>query len=198
MPIFIALWSCLQSTFELRQAPFLYFFHTHFTWIKDLAQPDKLIYFPDHPVSFFFIHFDALNLLPLLVAVVSFINQKVTPKPPAATPEAEQQQKMMQWMTLIFPLMFYNLPSGLNLYYVTSTSIGILEGKIIRKHIKDKEEAERGGKVIVDARPTRGSKQSRRDEPPNKGAAKTGLMGWLANLQEKAEQLRNEGERGKK
>jgi YidC/Oxa1 family membrane protein insertase len=196
MPIFIALWSCLQSTFELRQAPFLYFFGVHFTWIKDLAQPDKLIYFPNHPVSFFFIHFDALNLLPLLVAVVSFINQKVTPKPPAATPEAEQQQKMMQWMTLVFPLMFYNLPSGLNLYYVTSTSIGILEGKIIRKHIKDKEEAERGGRVIVDAKPTRGSKQSKRDEPPKNGAPRTGLMGWLANLQEKAEQLRNEG--GKK
>ena len=105
---------------------------------------------------------------------------------------------MMQWMTLIFPLMFYNLPSGLNLYYVTSTSIGILEGKIIRKHIKDKEEQERGGKVIVDARPTRGSKQSKRDESPDRDVPKGGLMGWLANLQEKAEQLRNEGERGKK
>jgi membrane protein insertase Oxa1/YidC/SpoIIIJ len=103
---------------------------------------------------------------------------------------------MMQWMTLVFPLMFYNLPSGLNLYYVTSTSIGILEGKIIRKHIKDKEEAERGGRVIVDARPTRGSKQSKRDDPPKDQAPKGGLMGWLANLQEKAEQLRNEG--GKK
>jgi YidC/Oxa1 family membrane protein insertase len=198
MPIFIALWSCLQSTFELRQAPFLYFFGIHFTWIKDLAQPDKLIYFPNHPISFLFIHFDALNLLPILVAVVSFINQKVTPKPPAATPEAAQQQKMMQWMTLIFPLMFYNLPSGLNLYYVTSTSIGILEGNIIRKHIKNKEEAERGGRVIVDAKPTRGSRQSKRDEPPKDKSSKTGLMGWLANLQEKAEQLRNESERSKK
>jgi YidC/Oxa1 family membrane protein insertase len=198
MPIFIALWSCLQSTFELRQAPFLAPWGHHLTWIRDLAQPDKLIYFPNHPVSFFFIHFDALNLLPLLVAVVSFINQKVTPKPPPATPEAEQQQKMMQWMTLVFPLMFYNLPSGLNLYYVTSTSIGILEGKIIRRHIKDKEEAERGGKIIVDARPTRGSKQSKRDEPPTKDQPKTGLIGWLANLQEKAEQLRNEGGGGKK
>jgi len=134
----------------------------------------------------------------LLVAVVSFINQKVTPKPPPATPEAEQQQKMMQWMTLVFPLMFYNLPSGLNLYYVTSTSIGILEGKIIRKHIKDKEEAERGDRIIVDAKPTRGAKQSKRDESPKAQLPKTGLMGWLANLQEKAEQLRNENERSKK
>ena len=198
MPIFIALWSCLQSTFELRQAPFLKVDGHYLTWIKDLALPDHLIYFPNHPISFFFIHFDAINLLPLLVAVVSFINQKVTPKPPPATPEAEQQQKMMQWMTLVFPLMFYNLPSGLNLYYVTSTSIGILEGKIIRKHIKDKEDAERGDRIIVDAKPTRGAKQSKRDEPAKAQLPKTGLMGWLANLQEKAEQLRNESERGKK
>ena len=38
-PIWIALWSALQSTFELRQAPFLY----GITWIKDLAKPDGLI-----------------------------------------------------------------------------------------------------------------------------------------------------------
>ena len=192
MPIFIALWSCLQSTFELRQEPFLYFFGHHLTWIKDLAQPDKLIYFPGHPIQFFFIHFDAINLLPLLVAVVSFINQKVTPKPPAATPEAAQQQKMMQWMTLIFPLMFYNLPSGLNLYYVTSTSIGILEGKIIRRHIKDKEDAEKGDRIIVDAKPTRASKQSKRIEGPTSGKPATGLRGLLASLQEKADQIQRE------
>jgi YidC/Oxa1 family membrane protein insertase len=195
MPIFIALWSSLQSTFELRQAPFLYFFHTHFTWVRDLAMPDHLIYFPNHPVSFFFIHFDALNVLPLLVAVVSFINQKVTPKPPATTPEAQQQQKMMQWMTLIFPLMFYNLPSGLNLYYVTSTSLGILEGKIIRKHIKEKEEAEKDGRVIVDARPTRASKQTKRGEPQAPEAPRGGLAGLLKNLQDKAEQIRQDAQR---
>jgi YidC/Oxa1 family membrane protein insertase len=197
MPIFISLWSCLQSTFELRHSPFLAPFGHHLTWIKDLAQPDKLFYFPNHPISFLFIHFDALNVLPLLVAVVSFINQKVTPKPPAATPEAEQQQKMMQWMTLIFPLMFYNLPSGLNLYYVTSTSIGILEGKIIRRHIKEKEEAEKAGRVIVDAKPTRGSKQNKRNEDET-APQKNRFMKWIADLQEKAEQVRRESDRDKK
>ncbi len=194
IPIFIALWSCLQSTFELRHAPFLW----GFTWVKDLAQPDHLLYFPSHPISFLFIHFDALNLLPLCVAVVSFINQKVTPKPPATTPEAQQQQQMMQWMTLVFPLMFYNLPSGLNLYYVTSTSIGILEGKIIRRHIKEKEEAEKAGRVIIDAKPTRASKQAKPVQVTRPQQPKTGLMGWIAELQERAEQLRQEAERRKK
>ena len=41
MPMFIALWQSLQTTFELRHAPFLW----GFTWIKDLSQPDKLIAF---------------------------------------------------------------------------------------------------------------------------------------------------------
>ena len=166
------------------------------SWLNCSLRLDNLLDFQLRDRSW--IEVDALNLLPLLVAVVSFINQKVTPKPPAATPEAEQQQKMMQWMTLVFPLMFYNLPSGLNLYYVTSTSIGILEGKIIRKHIKDKEEAEKGGKVIVDARPTRASKQSKRDEPPKQEPPRNGLMAWIANLQLKAEQLRDDNGRGKK
>src|SRR5205085_12598279 len=61
MPIWIALWQALQTTFELRHASFLW----GFTWIKDLAQPDRLIWFPSHPISFFFIHFDAINLLPI-------------------------------------------------------------------------------------------------------------------------------------
>ena len=198
MPIFIALWSCLQSTFELRQAPFLYFFHIHFTWIKDLSQPDKLISFPNTPINFLFIHLNAINLLPILVAIVSFINQKVTPKPPAATPEAAQQQKMMQWMTLVFPLMFYNLPSGLNLYYVTSTSLGIVEGKIIRKHIKDRDDAEKGDRIIVDAKPTRGAKMKKRDEPPKDQPKPGGFRGWIASLQEKAEQLQRDAERRNK
>ena len=42
MPIWVALWSALQGTFELRLAPFLW----GFTWIKDLAKPDHLITFP--------------------------------------------------------------------------------------------------------------------------------------------------------
>ena len=41
MPIWIALWSALNTTFELRQAPFLW----GWTWIDDLARPDALIQF---------------------------------------------------------------------------------------------------------------------------------------------------------
>jgi YidC/Oxa1 family membrane protein insertase len=186
MPIFISLWQALQSTFELRHAPFLW----GMTWIKDLSQPDRLISFGHSIPLVFGMHIDAINVLPVLVAVVSWLNMKYTPRPPAATPEAEQQQKMMQWMTLVFPLMFYGFPSGLNLYYLTSTSLGIWEGKRIRQHIKEHEEAEKEGKVIVDASP------GRRRPPPTassvtKRAPKPtgGFGGWFARLQEKAEEL---------
>jgi YidC/Oxa1 family membrane protein insertase len=202
MPIWIALWSSLQTTFELRQAPFLW----GFTWIKDLSKPDHLVEFA-HPFKLFFgIQLDGLNVLPILLGVVFFLQQKFQPKPPAATPEQAQQQKMMQWMSLLFPLFLYSGPSGLNLYILTSTTIGIIESKRIRDHIKQREEAEKEGKVIIDAPPTRGSKRKRDDdqgplgrgrgaEPPKKPAP-TGWLGRkLADLTEKAEQIRREAER---
>ena len=195
MPIWIALWSALQSTFELRQAPFLYYFGVHWTWIHDLAKPDGLITWSAIHLPFG-MHLSSLNVLPILMGVVFYLQQKMTPKPPAMTPEQEQQQKMMQWMTLLFPLFLYNGPSGLNLYILTSTTIGIIESKRIRDHIKQREEAEKAGHVIVDARPTRGSKQKDRDrrEPPQE-PKKKGLFGFLAELQARAEEMRRQAER---
>jgi YidC/Oxa1 family membrane protein insertase len=195
MPIFIALWQALQTTFELRHAPFLWgMLH----WPKDLSQPDRLIPFGHSIPLLFGWHIDAINILPMLVAVVSFLNMKYTPRPPAATPEAEQQQKMMQWMTLIFPLMFYSLPSGLNLYYLTSTSLGIWEGKRIRAHIKQHEDAEKGGKVFIEA--PKGMKKKKRDDDNGTGVRrvtppKPGLGGWLANLQQRVEDMREQGDK---
>jgi YidC/Oxa1 family membrane protein insertase len=193
MPIWIALWSSLQSTFELRHASFLW----GFTWIKDLSQPDRLIWFPNHAVKFWYLHFDAINLLPILMGVVFWIQQKMSPKPPTMTEDQATQYKMMQWMSLLFPVFLYNGPSGLNLYILTSTSIGIVESKRIRDHIKQREEAEKAGKVIVDAKPTRKSKKMDRTaepEPKKKG----GFMGWLAELQKKAQELQRDTDRQKR
>jgi len=181
MPIWIALWSALQSTFELRHASFLW----GFTWMKDLAQPDRLWFFPQKPINLYFFALDSINLLPILMAVVFWLQQKMTPKPVTTTKEAEQQQKMMQWMTLLFPLLLYTGPSGLNLYILTSTAIGIWESKRVRDHIQAQEEAERAGKVIVGAKATRASRRHAKDdqvEEPKRG----GLMGWLAGIQKKA------------
>jgi YidC/Oxa1 family membrane protein insertase len=202
MPIWIALWSALNTTFELRQAPFLW----GYTWIDDLARPDALIAFQSGfqlPIGLPYI--SSLNLLPILLAVVFYLQQEFTPKPPATTPEQETQQKMMKWMSLLFPVFLYSTPSGLCLYILTSTTIGIIESKRIRDHIKAREEAEKAGKIIVDA----GIKKKRDDDKPTgsgakkpkgpKGPKRTGLAGWLDDLKAKAEEIQREAgrQRGK-
>ncbi|MGE5609542.1 MAG: YidC/Oxa1 family insertase periplasmic-domain containing protein [Bacillota bacterium] len=189
MPIWIALWTSLQSTFELRHASFLW----GFTWIKDLAQPDQLIPF-SHSINLFLFTLSAINLLPILLGVVFYLQQKMTPKPAAMTPEQEQQQKMMQWMSLLFPLLLYTGPSGLNLYILTSTAIGIWESKRVRDHIQAQEEAEKAGKVIIDAKATRASRRHAREERTEAPKA-TGLAGLFARLQAKAEEMRGEMEK---
>jgi YidC/Oxa1 family membrane protein insertase len=205
-PIWIALWSALQSTFELRQAGFLRFGHVHLTWISDLSHPDALFTFA-HPITlpllFFHPEISSINILPLFLAVVFFVQQQMQPAPPNMTPEQEQQRKMMKWMSLLFPIMLYSGPSGLTLYILTSTTIGIIESKIIRDHIKQRDEAEKAGRIIVDAAPTRGNRKRRDGDDPgslaNRGKAPPKpLTGWrklFAELMEKAEQAKREAER---
>jgi YidC/Oxa1 family membrane protein insertase len=195
MPIWVALWSSLQSTFELRLAPFLW----GFTWIKDLAKPDALVSF-GHPIPLFFgWHLASVNLLPILLGVVFYIQQKFQPKPPSMSPEQEQQQKMMQWMMpLMFPLMLYTGPAGLNLYILTSTTIGIFESKIIRDHIKAREAAEAAaGPVIIDAPATRVSRR-KHGEKETEAQPKGGIFGWFAKLQQMAEEARKQAEQQQK
>jgi YidC/Oxa1 family membrane protein insertase len=202
-PIWIALYASLQSTFELRQSPFLY----GLTWIKDLAQPDHLIAFPTVNLFGWF-PISGVNILPFLLAVVFWLQQKLQPKPPASTPEQEQQQKMMQWMTLLFPAFLYNGPAGLNIYILASTTFGILESRHIRKVAKQREESQAAGKIegsgaftpatVV----TRGTTASGRAIPTE---PKTGVMGMLERFndrlkeaQKMADQMKRQQAKGKK
>ncbi|HEX4792197.1 MAG TPA: YidC/Oxa1 family insertase periplasmic-domain containing protein [Humisphaera sp.] len=197
-PIWIALWSALQSTFELRQAPFLY----GFTWIKDLAKPDGLITFSHAvpiPLIVTTVHISGINILPILMAVATYVNQKYfMPKPTATlTPEQEQTQKMTQGMSMFFPLMFYSFPSGLNLYYLTSMTIGVIESKIVRDHIKAREEAEKAGKVFVPITATRGKRMgndSVQEQPQPKGL----IARLMERLQNWVEEIRKEQGKGGK
>jgi YidC/Oxa1 family membrane protein insertase len=192
-PIWLALWAALQSTFEMRQAGFLRWGHVHLTWIADLSQPDALYTFPA-PVHLLMFTVHSVNVLPILLAGVFFLQQMMQPVPPNQTPEQEQQRKMMRWMSLMYPIFFYVSPSGLTLYILTSTSIGIVESKIVRKHIKEREEAEKAGRIIIDAPATRASRRgdggTPKKDPPKKA-------GWLADLQAKAEQIVRDAERRK-
>ncbi len=53
--------------------------------------------------------------------------------PPATTPEMEQQQKMMKWMMIFMAFMFYKVPSGLGLYFITSSLWQISERLLLPK-----------------------------------------------------------------
>jgi YidC/Oxa1 family membrane protein insertase len=195
MPIWIALYSALQNEIELRQASFLW----GMTWIHDLARPDRLINWDAHAftIPLIGLHVASLNVLPIFMAVVFFLQQRYTPKPPAATPEQESQQKMMQWMSMLFPLFLYSAPSGLNLYILTSTTIGILESKRIRDHIKQKEEEEKSHRVTVETKATRGGKQAKKLEMSAKQEKRGMISQWWAKLQERAEQIRKDAEKRK-
>lgn len=185
MPIWIALWQALNSTFELRHEPFLY----GLTWIKDLSKPDHLIDFANFgwkPVNLpFNMVFSGLNVLPIVLGITYYISMKITPQPKAMTPEQESQQKMIKWMTvLMFPTLFYGSPSGLCIYILTSTIIGIFESKHIRKQFERMEQEASKLKIAEGEVVTVGA-----------GRVKPVKVGWFGRLQERAEQMQRELER---
>ncbi len=140
MPIWIALYAVLYLAFELRQQPaFFGIFQLFGGWgfLGDLSAQDRFIPLPIS-VNLFLFTLTSVNLLPLLMGAVFFVQQKYMTPPTSVklAPEQEQQQKMMRIMTVImFPLMLYTAPSGLTLYIMTSTLVGIWESKRVRAHI---------------------------------------------------------------
>ncbi len=160
MPIWISLWSSINTSIDLRGAAFLPF------WITDLSLPDALWTFPTVIiVPFVGWKITSLNLLPLMMGVAFYMQQKLMPKQAAASPQVAQQQKMMMiMMPLMFPLMLYNAPSGVNLYIMASTFAGVIEQVIIRKHIREKEEEEERG--LVSATSKTGGKVKKKKPKP--------------------------------
>jgi YidC/Oxa1 family membrane protein insertase len=163
MPIWIALWAMLYLAFDIRHEPAFYgVFQLFGDWnfLGDLSSPDHFWMLPGggFTLPFGIAHIDALNLLPLLLGVVFFIQQKYLSPPPTPnmTPEQKQQQKIMKiMMVVLFPLFLYKAPSGLTLYIFTSTCIGIMESKYIRAHIDqmDLVKAANGGSQTTAKKP---------------------------------------------
>jgi YidC/Oxa1 family membrane protein insertase len=123
MPVFIALYRMLWSAVELRRAPF-------FLWMQDMSQPDQLMRLPfEIPIPFSAAPLDSLNVLPILMGVSMLVSQKLMP---ASGPVQNQQQKiMMNIMPIFFAVICYNVASGLNLYILVSTLLGIAQNYAI-------------------------------------------------------------------
>lgn len=91
-PVLIALFFVFENTIALRGVSFF--------WMPDLSAPDPLY------------------ILPVFLGVSMFLMQWVTMK---SVPQTNSQMKIMMWVMPVFMvLIFFKLPSGLNLYYAVS------------------------------------------------------------------------------
>ncbi len=106
MPVFLALYWVLMESVELRQAPFI-------LWINDLSVKDP-----------FFV-------LPLIMGVTMWVQQKLNPTPPDP-----MQAKIMQMMPIFFTFLFLFFPAGLVLYWVVNNTLSIAQQYVITKRIE--------------------------------------------------------------
>lgn len=106
MPVFISLYWMLMESVQLRHAPFL-------GYIKDLSVMDP--YF----------------ILPILMGVSMFLQQKMQPTPPDP-----MQAKIMQFLPIIFTVMFLFFPAGLVVYWVVNNTLSILQQWTITRQIE--------------------------------------------------------------
>lgn len=105
IPVFIALYWVLLESVELRQADFM-------LWIHDLSSRDP--YF----------------VLPLLMGVSMFLQQKLNPAPIDPV-----QAKVMQLMPIIFTFFFAFFPAGLVLYWLVNNILSIAQQWLITRRI---------------------------------------------------------------
>jgi len=108
MPVFIALYAVFRNTIELRGESFL--------WIKDLSAPDTVFHLPMKLP----IYGDAFNILPIIMAVTMFIQQKISMRDP-------KQAYMVYMMPIFLFFLFNNFSSGLVLYWTLFNLLTILQ-----------------------------------------------------------------------
>jgi YidC/Oxa1 family membrane protein insertase len=107
MPVFISLYWVLLESVEMRHAPFA-------LWLTNLTDKDP-----------FFV-------LPVLMGISMFIQQKLNP-----APVDPMQQKIFQIMPFAFTIMFAFFPSGLVLYWVVNNILSITQQYVITKRIEN-------------------------------------------------------------
>lgn len=162
-PIWIALSSAIGTAFELRhEAGFFGIFQTigsaagvWWPFLADLSDHDRFIPLPQvmHVTLPLIGRIDAINLLPILLGVFFYIQQKYLTPPPTTelTPEQEQQQRIMKiMMVVMFPLMMYTQPAALVLYFAVNSIFGTLEAAHIRKQFEKELAAAPPGQSIID------------------------------------------------
>ncbi|MDR1434620.1 membrane protein insertase YidC [Candidatus Endomicrobiellum devescovinae] len=111
LPIFWAFFTMLRNAYELRNEGWI-------LWVKDLSASDQFMYLGDF----------SINLLPLLMGVGMFFQQRMT-----MAVSDPMQKRMMYLMPIIFTFMFWSFPSGLVIYWITNSIISMIEQYFIIK-----------------------------------------------------------------
>jgi YidC/Oxa1 family membrane protein insertase len=128
IPIFFSLYKVIFVTIELRHAPF-------FGWIRDLSAPDPtslwnlwglLPWAAPEPGSF--LHLIFVGVLPLLLGISMWLQQKLNPAPADPT-----QAAIFAWMPWIFMFMLGSFASGLILYWITNNLITFAQQYLIMR-----------------------------------------------------------------
>ncbi len=128
IPIFFSLYKVIFVTLELRHAPF-------FGWLNDLSAPDASSIFngfglfpwpaPD-PTSFMALIF--IGILPILLGVSMWLQQKLNPQPTDPT-----QAAIFAWLPWVFMFMLGGFASGLLIYWIANNMITFAQQYIIMK-----------------------------------------------------------------
>ena len=121
IPVFIALYWVLLESVDLRHAPFI-------LWINDLSSPDP--YF----------------ILPVLMGLTMFVQQKLNPAPPDP-----MQAKIMMALPFVFTLLFLTFPAGLVLYWTVNNGLSILQQWYITRSVENQSSNNQNNKTIAKA-----------------------------------------------
>ncbi len=128
IPIFFSLYKVIFVTLELRHAPWV-------GWITDLSAPDPssilnlfglLPFAPPDPSSLFAIV--SLGVLPILLGISMWIQQKLNPAPTDPT-----QAMIFAWMPWVFMFMLGTFASGLVLYWIANNTITFTQQYLIMR-----------------------------------------------------------------
>ncbi len=158
LPIFIGLYRCLSVDIDLRDAALF----PGLDWASNLAGPDKLFRWDTWMPAFFSDEADGwlgpfFNVFPLITVALFLVQQKML-TPPATDEQTKMQQQMMTYMTVFMGVMFYKVPAGLCIYFITSSLWGIAERKLLPK-----------------------SQPKKTDSGPDSGGGSGGLFARLTN-----------------
>lgn len=135
LPIFMGLYRCLSVDISLRQEPLI----PGLDWCSNLAGPDMLANW-----SSFMPEFIAgrgvgwlgpyFNVLPLITVGLFLVQQKVL-MPKATDEQMQMTQNMMQIMTIFMGVLFFKVPSGLCIYFITSSIWSLIERSLVKRFI---------------------------------------------------------------